>query len=154
MLAGIGAELGAIQCRLLQAQQPCRLAEPQHRYEKASQRLRVLRAEVADPAVVGLLVAREHPEGGVFQAGFLKPAVAGPPDAMILQEQQHHHSLLIMPFRPSEHSEGRRPESPLDPAQFPDRAGRTPGGSPAANPPVSEGTAASAPGSRDGRTWA
>jgi hypothetical protein len=55
----------------------------------------VTAAEVVDPAVIGLLVAGQHPEGGVLPASLLDLAGARHPDAVGIQEQQHHHPRLV-----------------------------------------------------------
>jgi hypothetical protein len=47
------------------------LAKAQHLNKQAGQGIQVPAAEIADAAVVRLLVAGEHPEGGVFPAGLL-----------------------------------------------------------------------------------
>ncbi len=52
-------------------------------------------AEITDPAVVRLLVAGEHPEGGVFPAGLLDLPGAGQPDAVVVQQQNHHHPWVV-----------------------------------------------------------
>ena len=51
--------------------------------------------EIADPAVVRLLIAGQHPEGDVFPAGLLDLARAGQPNAVGVQEQHRHHSRLV-----------------------------------------------------------
>ena len=95
MFAGIGAEFGAIQCHMAQAHQPGLLADLEHLDEQASQGAQMAAAEVTDPAVVRLLVARQHPEGGVLPAGFLDLARAGQSDAVGVKEQHHHHPRLV-----------------------------------------------------------
>ena len=47
MLAGIGADLGAIQCHLAKAHQPCLLAKAQHLNKQAGQGIQVPAAETA-----------------------------------------------------------------------------------------------------------
>ena len=95
VFAGIGFDLGAIQGHMAEAHQPCLLAQPQNLNKEPSQSTKVAAAEIADPAVVGLLVTGEHAEGCVFPAGFLDLARAGHPDAVGVQEQHNHHSRVI-----------------------------------------------------------
>ena len=49
-------------------------------------------AEITDPAVVGLLVAGEHPERGIVPAGPLDPPGGEDADAVGI-EQQHRQPL-------------------------------------------------------------
>jgi len=49
-------------------------------------------AEITDPAVVGLLVAGEHPERGIVPADPLDPPGGGDADAVGI-EQQHRQPL-------------------------------------------------------------
>ena len=95
VLAGIGFDLGAIQRHLAQAHQPCLLAQPEHLNKQAGQGGQVLATKVADAAVVRLLVAGQHTEGGVLPAGLLDLAGAGQTDAVGVQEQVHHHSGVV-----------------------------------------------------------
>jgi hypothetical protein len=48
-----------------------------------------------NPAVVRLLVAGQHADGGVLQTGLLDLPGAGRPDAVGVQEQHHHHPGLV-----------------------------------------------------------
>jgi hypothetical protein len=52
-------------------------------------------AEITDPAVVGLLVAGEHPESQILVSGPLYPARGGDADAVGVEQQHNHHSWLI-----------------------------------------------------------
>ena len=95
VLAGIGLQLGSIQSHVAQAHQPRLLTQPEHLNKQPTQDSEVAATEIADPAVVGLLVAGEHPEGGVFPAGLLDLPGAGQPDAVGVQEQHHHHPGVV-----------------------------------------------------------
>jgi len=59
VLAGIGADLDAIQRHMTQAHQSCLLAEPQHLNKKPGQGRQVAPAEITDAAVIRLQVACE-----------------------------------------------------------------------------------------------
>jgi len=52
-------------------------------------------AEITDPAVVGLLIAGEHAEGGIFPAGPLDTARGGDANAVAVEQKQDHHSRLV-----------------------------------------------------------
>jgi len=95
VFAGVGAEFGAIQRHMAQAHQPRLLTHLEHLDKQSGQGSQVTAAEIADPAVVRLLVAGQHPEGGVLPAGLLDLAGAGQPNAVGVQEQPHHHSRLV-----------------------------------------------------------
>jgi len=68
VLAGIGFDLGAIQCHVAQARQPGHLAQPQDLNEQTLEGIKVAAPEFADPAVVRMLNPGEHPEGQVLVA--------------------------------------------------------------------------------------
>ena len=95
VFGGIGLDLGAIQGHVAQAHQACLLAQPQHLHKQARQCIEMNEAEITDPAVVGLLVAGEHPERGIFPAGPLDPPGGGDADAVGIEQKQHHHPRLV-----------------------------------------------------------
>ncbi len=95
VLAGVSADLGAIQRHLAQAHQPSFLADLEDLDQQFSQGAQMVAAKLTDAAVVRLLVAGEHPEGGVFPAGLLDLAGAGQPDAVGVQEQHYHHPRVV-----------------------------------------------------------
>ncbi len=101
VFGGIGLDLGAIQSHVAQAHQARLLAQPQHLHKQALEGIEVAAAELADPAVVGLPVAGEHPEGGILPAGPLDPARGWYADALGVQEQHHHHPRLTTIIRGS-----------------------------------------------------
>jgi len=68
--------------------------------DKAGQGIEVTAPEIADPAVVRLLVAGQDAEGGVLPAGLLDLSGAGQPDAVGVQEQHHHHPGLVRLLTP------------------------------------------------------
>jgi len=100
VLAGIVADLGAIQRHMAQAHQPRFLAESQYLNKEAGQSREMVPAEIADPAVVGQLVSGQHAEVSDFPAGFLDFAGAGQPYAVGVREQQHQHPRLIRILTP------------------------------------------------------
>lgn len=61
VLAGLRSQFGAIQCHSLQAHQTCFLAEAQHLNEQSSKGIQVTALEVADPAVIWLLISGQPP---------------------------------------------------------------------------------------------
>jgi len=69
VLGGIGLNLGAVQRHMAKAHHPRFLAQPQDLNEQALEGLEVAAAEFADPAVVRLLIAGEHPESQILVAG-------------------------------------------------------------------------------------
>ena len=74
VLAGIGFHLGAIQGHVPEAHHAGLLAQPQDLNKQTFERIEVAAAEVADPAVVRLLITGEHPEGQILVAGALNLA--------------------------------------------------------------------------------
>jgi len=95
VFGGIGFDLGAVEGHVAQAQQARLLAQPQHLHKQARQCIEMNEAEITDPAVVRLLVAGEHAEGGILPAGPLDPARGGDADAVGVEQQHHHHPRLI-----------------------------------------------------------
>lgn len=95
--------------------------------------------------------SRSAPGSGSSRClGCSEPTCTEPPDAVGVQEQHHHH--LRAGRTPSLHGDpsgASRCGSPPDPAQRPDPAGRTPGGSTAAGPP---GMATATAPARDSRS--
>jgi hypothetical protein len=71
--------------------------QSRHLSEQSSQGTQVTAAAVADPAVVGLLVSRQHLERCVLSAGLLDSSGAWQSGAVGVQE--HHHQPLRGRFR-------------------------------------------------------
>ena len=158
VLAGIGFHLSAVECNLAQPHQPSLLTEPQQLNEQPGQGIEVPAAEIADPAVVGLLVAGHHPEGGC-RAPLYRSRPSRSCGNWAARRSRRTGAArpscaVRRPFLRGDTYAGKRHGSPQDPVRRPDRAGRTPGGSAAASPPVMAGAAASARGSRCETTWA
>jgi len=154
VFGGIGFDLGAVKGNVAQAHQTSLLAQPQNLHKQSRQRIEMNEAEIAEPAVVRLLVAGEHPEGGILPAGPLDQARGWDADAVGVQEQQHHHPRLIGLDPAGISGLVDRIKWPRGPARRPCPAERTPSAAQAATPPARAAAAASAPGSRDGRFWA
>ncbi|MCP9779107.1 MULTISPECIES: hypothetical protein [Cyanobium] len=72
LTAGIGYRLCAIQSHIAQAHQPCLLAQPQDLNKEPSQSTKATAAQVANPAVVRMLIAGENAKFGIFPAGLLR----------------------------------------------------------------------------------
>lgn len=88
----LGLDLGSIHRHLAQAHQACSLAQPQHLNEHPSQCGQVTPTQIADPAVVRLPVAGQHPEGQVLVEGSLD--LAGRDDAHAVGVEQQHRQPL------------------------------------------------------------
>ena len=71
VLAGIGFDLGAIQGHMPQTHHPCLLAQPQNLNEQALEGIEIAAPEIADPAVIRLLITGEDPKGQILVAGAL-----------------------------------------------------------------------------------
>ena len=69
VFGSIGLDLGAVQCHMAQAHHAGLLAQPQDLDEQALEGIEVAAPELADPAVVGLLVSGQHAKSQVFVAG-------------------------------------------------------------------------------------
>jgi hypothetical protein len=95
VFGSIGLDLGAVEGHVAQAHQARLLAQPQHLHKQARQCIEMNEAEITDPAVIRLLVAGEHPEGGILPAGPLDPPGGGDADAVGVEQQHHHHPRLI-----------------------------------------------------------
>ena len=70
------------------AHHPGDLAEPQDLHKRALEGIKIAAAEIADAALVRLLVGRQHPEGHVLVAGVLDPAGGEDPHAVRIEQQQ------------------------------------------------------------------
>jgi hypothetical protein len=68
-LGGVGLHLGAIQSDMTQAHHPGLLAQPQDLNEQILEGIEVAAPELADAAVVRLLIPGQHPEGQILVAG-------------------------------------------------------------------------------------
>jgi len=134
----------AIQRHMAKAHQPCLLADHEHLNEQAAERLKGTAAQVADSAMVRLLIAGEHPKVSVFQASLLDLAGNGQTDAVGVQKEHHHLPRVACLSRLVDPLGGRQCESPQDRARPPYPGRKIPGGSPAATPPAAEGRAVSA----------
>ena len=100
VLAGIGLHLRAIQCHMAKAHHAGLLAEPQDLNKQCLKTTEVLAAEVTDPAVIRLLVAGDHPKGGILVAGPLD--FSGGRDAHAVGiEQQHGEHPRVESLLPS-----------------------------------------------------
>jgi hypothetical protein len=96
---GIDLNLGAVQRLMAQAHHPRLLAQPQDLHEKTLEGIEVAEPELADPAVVRLQVAGQHPEGQVLVADPLD--LAGREDVHAVDvEQQHRQPLRGMRLHP------------------------------------------------------
>jgi hypothetical protein len=85
---------------MAQAHHPLLLAQPKDLHKQALEGIEVAAAELADPAVVGLLVAGQHPEGQILVAGTLD--LAGRNDAHAVGvKQQHRHHARVKPLLPT-----------------------------------------------------
>ena len=71
MFGGIGLRLGAIKGHKAQAHDPRLLAEPQDLNKQTAEGIEVAEARVADPALIRLLVARQHLKGHILVSGSL-----------------------------------------------------------------------------------
>ena len=90
-LGGVGLHLGAIQGDMAQTHHACLLARPQDLNKQIFQRIEVAAAELADAAVVRLLVAGQHPEGQILVAGPLDHPGRDDPHAIGVEQQHRHH---------------------------------------------------------------
>jgi len=145
VLAGIGLNLGAVKRHMAQAHHPGLLAQPQDLnvatgFRAAVQILEsteVAAPELADPAVVRLLIAGQHPECQILVAGALDL-----PGGV--------ESLLFAGV----HWPGRESGSRRDPAHLQGPAGNTPGAPLKATHAARAAAGWSAPAARDGRSCA
>ncbi len=91
VLGAIGLNLGAVQRHMTQAHHPRFLAQPQNLHEQTLEGIEVAAAELADPAVIRLLVTGQHPKGQVLVAGTLDLAGRDDADAVGVEQQQRQH---------------------------------------------------------------
>ncbi len=99
VLTGIGLNLGANRLAeacgyeryVAQAHHAGLVAQPQDLNEQTLEGIEVAAPELADPAVVRLLVAGQHPEGQVLVAGSLDLAGGDDANAVGVEQQHRRH---------------------------------------------------------------
>ena len=95
VLAGVGFDLGAIQCHMAQADHASLLAQPQGLNKQTLEGVKVAATELADPAVVRLLIAGEHAKSQILVAGPLDLPRRHRPHAVGVEQQQRQHPRVV-----------------------------------------------------------
>jgi hypothetical protein len=94
VLGGIGVNLGAIEGHMAEAHHPSLLAQPQDLNKQALEGIEIVAPELADAAVIRLLVASQHPEDQLLVAGALNLAGRDGAHAVGVEHQHRHHARI------------------------------------------------------------
>jgi hypothetical protein len=99
VLGGIGLHLGAIKRHMAQAHHPGLLTQSEDLNEQTLKGIKVTAVEVADSAVIGLLIAGQYPESKVLVTSPLD--LPGRDGAHAVRVKQHRHHPWIESLLPT-----------------------------------------------------